>query len=287
MKTLLRAAAVLVGLLVVAVLGLMAVGTARLAGTLDVPPHDVPAVASTPESLAEGARLADVFACTECHGAGLEGTDFLDGGPFMRMPAPNLTGQAFTNVELERAIRHGVGADGRVLIVMPSEAFASMSDDDLSDLVGYIHSLPRQDVELMARSVGPIGRAVAAFQAPDLQPSRVIEQTEEHASLSGEPGAYYAPMCGACHGEDLGGKMFAGETPIWAPNLTDHVTGIAGWSEEAFDAALRRGVGIDGRELDPAAMPWRGFAGLEDREVAAIWSYVKGLPPVERSAPAS
>lgn len=287
MKTLLRGAAALVALLVVAVLGLMAVGTARLGGTLDVHEHGPPEVVTSPEALAEGERLADVFACTECHGAGLEGTDFLDGGPFMRMPAPNLTGQAFTAMELERAIRHGVGTDGRVLIVMPSEAFANMSDQDVSHLVSYIQSLPHREVELMARSVGPIGRVVAAFQAPDLQPSRSIDQSAEHVSVRGDAGAYYAVMCGACHGEDLGGKMFAGETPVWAPNLTDHPTGIATWSEEDFDAAVRRGVGIDGRELDSASMPWRGFAGLEDAELEAIWSYLKELPPVDRSAPAT
>ena len=91
--------------------------------------------------------------------------------------------------------------------------------------------------------------------------------------------------CAGCHGADLGGQMFNGEAPVWAPNLTNHATGLAGWSQGDFETGLQRGLRPDGRSLDAASMPWPGFAGLHPEEVSAIWSHLRALPPVDRADP--
>ncbi len=285
MKKLGLAVSALFALVLVAVLLFMAVGTVRLGARVEVPDHTVDLPPPGAESVAEGKRLAGVFGCSECHGADLEGADFLEGGPFMQLPASNLTGGRYTDLELERAIRHGVGKDGSTLLIMPSEAFEEMSDSDLGALLAYIGSLPSRDTDLIDRAVGPIGRIVAAFQAPMLQPSRSIVQSAVHASTAGDRGSYYASYCQACHGADLGGRMFTGEEPVWAPNLTAHATGLGAWSSEDFERALRKGMRPDGRALNSAVMPWRGMAGLTDDEVGAIWDYLRELPPVDRPQP--
>lgn len=273
------------GLILLFALTLILIGSFRLSRPVEVAAHEAPPPATDPVRIAEGRRLAEAFACTECHGPGLEGMDFLEGGPFMMLPAPDLTGARFTAEQLERSIRHGIGADGRVLVIMPSEAFVGMSDADLGALVGYIESLPARNTPLIERSIGPIGRAVSAFQAPVLQPARRIEQATTHPATHDGAVARFGSLCSTCHGADYGGQVFAAEEALWAPNLTGDATGAASWSLEQFSTAVRQGRTPDGRTLDSANMPWKGFSHLTDGEVREIWEFLRALPPVERPRP--
>lgn len=65
------------------------------------------------------------------------------------LAAPKLTpggvGKGMTDAAWNMAIRHGVGHDGRSLAIMPSTAFSTMSDDELSDLLAYLRSVPSRD----------------------------------------------------------------------------------------------------------------------------------------------
>ncbi len=286
MKLLLRGIAVIVVLIVVVSIGLMATGTVRLARAVEVADHLVPDPASSPATLQEGRRLADAFVCTECHGAELEGKDFLDGGPFMRLPAPNLTGGLLSAEAFERAVRHGIGSDGRPLIIMPSEAFVDMADEDLAALSGYVASLPRVETPLMERSVGPIGRAVAAFQAETLQPARRIEHPTVHVATTVGAGERFGALCATCHGADFGGQEFVAEQAYWAANLTSHPTGASSWRLADFAMAVQQGRTPDGRQLEPSEMPWRGFARLSEAEIEEIWLFLRSQPPVDRPRPA-
>src|ERR1700752_2917036 len=77
-----------------------------------------------------------------------------------------------------------------------------------------------------------------------------------------ERGRYLAVLsdCASCHTVPGSNQPFAGgraiETPfgnIVAPNITpDLETGIGSWSEDAFDAAVRKGLRPDGPHLFPA-----------------------------------
>lgn len=271
--------------LVSAALVAMALGSRQLKTTVDVNPHPVPA-ATDSAALETGRRLTHVYTCVGCHGEDLAGTLFVDGGPFMTLPAPNLTGSALTDEQWERAIRHGIGSDGRPLIIMPSEAFHGISNSDLGAMVGYLRSLLGVADSLPERSIGPIGRLVSSFQAEGLLSERRIEHSSPHPTGTPEPGAYYASFCAVCHGADLGGQMFAaGPESRWAPNLTLSETGLGSWSESDFRTALTQGRTPDGRALDPEFMPWPGFSNLTESEIDALWRHLRSVSPVARPRP--
>jgi len=104
-----------------------------------------------------------------------------------------------------------------------------------------------------------------------------------------ERGRYLAAVsdCISCHTAPDGGQLFAGgrpiETPfgdIIAPNITpDLATGIGAWSDEEFDAAVRRGIDRTGAQLYPA-MPYNAYTRMSRDDVLAIRAYLSTLQPI-------
>ena len=238
------------------------------------------------ESTAKGRRLAAISACIECHGADLSGTVFLDEGAIGYIPAPNLTsgqggiGGAYSNANWAGAIRHGVAADGRTLVIMPSYHYANYSDSDLGALIAYLKSVPPVDNDLGPRKLSFTGAIIFGVLAyGDWAVSQI-----DHAAVGGEgPAAAPSPQygeylvatasCGSCHGEDLAGNP--GNDSPKGPNLTPGGE-LATWTEADFFTALRTGQTPDGRELS-AEMPWRGYAQMTDTELGALWAYLQSL----------
>jgi len=71
-------------------------------------------------------------------------------------------------------------------------------------------------------------------------------------------------------------------------NLTPDETGIKNWTLEAFTKALKTGMHMGaerGRPIMPP-MPWMNLSNLEAQDYAAIFSYLKSLPPIENHVPA-
>jgi mono/diheme cytochrome c family protein len=105
-----------------------------------------------------------------------------------------------------------------------------------------------------------------------------------------ERGRYLATAadCTGCHTKPGSNKRFSGgrsiETPfggILAPNITpDRQTGIGAWSDDEFDAALRRGVRPDGSRLYPA-MPYTSYTKMSRDDVLAIRAYLNTVEPVD------
>lgn len=234
-----------------------------------------------PPLIARGQRVAAINGCTDCHGEDLSGTNFLEAMPFADLPAPNLTGQAYSEEQLRQAIRDGIGADGRALIIMPSTAFARMNDSDLDALVAFIQSRPRLDSDLMDRRIGQVGRVATAMRASEL----VADRRERIGAEGTSDGQYLTRLCMYCHGTDFGGAPVPGDRNRWAPNLTPHVTGLGGWTYEDFVIALREGWSRSRGSLDDT-MPWKGFQSFTDDEIRTIWDYLRALTPVERIVPA-
>ncbi|MEZ4417574.1 MAG: cytochrome c [Gemmatimonadota bacterium] len=288
MKLAFKLVGALLLLVVLIAAGAIGLGTTRFQASIGAPSH-TPATSADSAGVAEGRRLVQAYACRECHGSDLAGTDFIVGMPFMDLPAPNLTGGTFTPEQLERAIRHGIGADGRPLVVMPSRAFAHLSDEEIDAITSYLVSVPRQERTLIERSIGPIGRVVAATAADKLFEYRGIDQEVAHPASppSAEFGAYLVQLCAFCHGPDLGGKVVeTGPAPHWAPNLTpDPATGLGQWSLDQFRTAFQGGTRPDGRSLDSQLMPWTAFGAFNERESEAMWNYLRSLAPVERPVP--
>ena len=92
--------------------------------------------------------------------------------------------------------------------------------------------------------------------------------------------------CRDCHGEDLGGQVFADAPPfrVVAANLTRGKGGIgARYTVEDFDRAVRHGVKPDGRSV--VIMPSAAFHSLSDADMAAMIAYLQQVPPVDNELP--
>jgi mono/diheme cytochrome c family protein len=95
--------------------------------------------------------------------------------------------------------------------------------------------------------------------------------------------------CATCHGEDLGGKVYADMGPIGivaGPNLTPGQGGRgATFTNDDWVRAIRFGVHRDSTSL--IAMPSEVFMNMSDSDLGAVIAYLKQLAPIERTMPAS
>jgi len=120
---------------------------------------------STPERLERGKYLTEnVTPCFGCHSPrdwsknespeaqGMHGAG-MPNFPFEGLPgtvhAPNITPDKetgagnWTDDQMARAIREGIGFDGRALFpMMPYENFRRMSDEDLASIIVYLRTIP-------------------------------------------------------------------------------------------------------------------------------------------------
>lgn len=258
----------------------------------------------TPERLERGRYLAEhVLQCFICHS---ERDALLPGAPPVEarkgagavfsesegrlIVAPNITPDVetgaggWTDDMLARAIREGIGHDGRAL--HPSMwygSFAALSDEDLAAVVAYLRSIPA------------VRNTLPRTRLPD----------EERARIAGQPQPITAPVagpapgdalargkylvnvadCGGCHTSWYSDRMpglFAGGNRIerrygsaFSTNVTHHASGV-GYPADVFVAVMRSGkVG----SLS-ALMPWVAFKGMTDADLEAIHLALGTLQPV-------
>jgi len=264
---------------------------------------------STPARVERGRYLFSAANCAGCHSerdptqhgapvvSGTEGGGRILPDDF-RGPAvaPNITPDRETGAgnwsddQLARAIREGVGHDGRALSSrMPYVYYRKMSDEDLASVVVYLRSLapihramPKTDMvfplKYMMRSVPqPITDVVSG---PD--PSDQIQR-----------GAYLVNLghCSACHtprdrGQPTMVSMeFSGGTTFreWnlsaaSANITPDPSGISYYDESLFIRALRSGF-VGARKLS-AVMPFAQFRNINDDDLRAMLAYLRTVPPV-------
>jgi mono/diheme cytochrome c family protein len=266
---------------------------------------------ATPGRLARGEYLArGVLGCIDCHsehdwkapGAaiapGREGAGQIFPGEGLpgRIVAQNLTTDletgtgTWTDDQFARAIREGIGHDGRALFpLMPYPNFRHLSDEDMASVVVYIRSLPvvrnplppteiASPVKYLIRGVPrPLN---APVPPPDLStPERRGEYLVTLAS------------CGDCHTPMVNGqperdKAFAGGMEFKGPwgnvqsaNITPDKTGISYYNENLFIEAMRTGS-VMRRPLNPI-MPWDSYRHMNDQDLKAIFSYLRTVKPVE------
>ena len=272
---------------------LLAVGTvyaitsSRMGKTYatNVPMIPIPADSA---SVARGKHLTEtVGKCQGCHGDDYAGKIVSDDPVFARLTASNLTagkhgiGKSYTDEDWIRAIRYGIGRDGKSLRFMPSEAFTYFNDTDLGQIIAYLKSLPPADMEVEpARSIGPVARIISLVAGFPLVTASLVPQNLERPvvpeAATAEYGKYLidAGGCTGCHGPDLGGQKMNSTV---TPNLT--MSGeLAKWTHADFVKAIRTGQRPDGRILS-AEMPWPYMKGLTDTELAAMWSYLQAVAP--------
>jgi mono/diheme cytochrome c family protein len=266
----------------------------------------------TPARWARGKYIAEnQSACMDCHSPhdwtkhdslipeGMEGAgeDFsiLKGLPG-HVVVPNLTPDVQTGSggwsddALARAIREGIGHDGRTLFpLMPYESYRQMPDEDVASVVVFLRSLPPVrnplpqteiifPVKYLMRSVPqPVTEPVAA---PDL--SDPVKRGSFLVTMAG---------CRDCHtpmdkGAPLpnldmsGGQIFEGPWGrVAAANLTPDASGIPYYDEALFLQVMRTGY-VKARIVSQI-MPWRQYGGMTDDDLKAIFAYLKTLKPVK------
>src|SRR3569833_1310174 len=130
-------------------------GLFAIAGLAGLHPRTVPSVSpdvgGTAEQIDRGRDIADGF-CAGCHSSDLSST-VLTGGHDLGDHLPllgsfvssNLTPKGplahWSNGEIFRAIRNGIGADGRRLFIMSLTTADKLSDDDTKAVIAYLRSL--------------------------------------------------------------------------------------------------------------------------------------------------
>ncbi|MBK7782268.1 MAG: c-type cytochrome [Ardenticatenia bacterium] len=284
----------LVVVLALAVLAIFALSERRLARAYSVPEDDV-TIPTDADSVARGAYLATTVSnCRDCHGSDLGGTIFVDDPQLGRIIAPNLTsgqggtGKLLSDQDLVRAIRYGVATDGRALMIMPTEDYNGMSDEDLGAVIAYLRSVPPVDKELPSSLLRPLGRTLAALGKLDIFSIDHVDLNAPRAKtlkpeVSKAYGKYLAQIagCTGCHGPGLSGGAIPGAPPDFpkAANLTP--SGAVGdWQFQDFLSTIRSGKNPKGRQL-VEEMPWKSFAGMSDQELRAIWLFVESVPSRE------
>jgi hypothetical protein len=218
-----------------------------------------------------------------------------DGVPFVT--APNLTPDpetgagGWTDDQLARAIREGIGHDGRTLFpIMPYQRFRNMSDEDLASIIVFLRSIPPIRNPLPKSTVPfPLNRLINAAPEPVLAPVTADLSTPE------KRGHYITELatCGDCHtpmddrGNVVPGMEFGGGTNIIysgvkvaaSANLTPSVNGIPYYTEDLFIETIRTGR-VRSRELSQL-MPTRYFKNFTDQDLKDVFAYLKSLKPVD------
>jgi cytochrome c553 len=221
---------------------------------------------------ARGAHLAKVYGCNDCHGANLEGRLFFDEMPLARIAGPNLSLKIGhqSDADLARAIRQGVAADGRELWIMPSDAFANLTDAETADLLAYLRSKPPIGHVQIDKQLGPVGRLGAVLGKFRSAPALIAANRGAGLPDLGPQfaqGRSLARACVECHGADL-----KGSDGVKSPDLT-----IAGAYDEAdFERLLRTGIGAGDRKLGLMSETAPGrFNAWSHQEIGALHAYLK------------
>ncbi|MCB0083617.1 MAG: hypothetical protein KDE47_21910, partial [Caldilineaceae bacterium] len=139
----------LITLLIVA--SFLAISRIKQQYVVDIPPVSI---FVDDETLAHGKHVVSAISgCLECHGKDLGGKAFLDMPLVGTVYATNLTagkggiGAYYTDEDWVRAMGHGVSANQRMLLFMPSQHFRAYSTGDLNAVIAYMKTVPPVDRE--------------------------------------------------------------------------------------------------------------------------------------------
>ncbi len=280
----------------------------------DTPYPDV--AASTDSAvIARGHYIVrDVAPCAGCHGDPSQRAAYASGGdvplvggyafdiPPGKFYTRNLTSDSATGLgsvsdgAIARALRYGVGHDGRALL--PFMEMQGLADDDLRAVVSYLRTQPAVHNAVPPHHFNVLGMIVkATVLSKPVGPSATpLAQAPRGASV--ETGRYLAEsvaLCWSCHTERsqmtgaLTGPRYGGTTNFkeiddpthsWSPpNITsDPETGRLGkMNEDQFVARFRQG-----RVLPGSPMPWQAFSRMSEDDLRSIYRYLKSVPAVKR-----
>lgn len=275
----------LIVLLVLVAFGLSWRVNVRLNRTYNITPEAV-IIPTDSDAIEEGARLVAIY-CTNCHGDELEGTDFFNDPTLAVIDAPNLTsgeggvGSQLSDVDWVRAIRHGVGPNGKPLFIMPSRNYYFLNNEDLGQIIAFLKTAPPINHSANDHSTTLLGRVLMALGFfGDLIDAENIDHTAPlpftpKPGETVEYGQYLADTfgCRTCHGPQLaGGKDPNPEAPS-GPNLTPGGN-LGQWNDQTFITEIRF------RKSE--WMDFEALSHMSDAELLALWRYLQSLPAVSK-----
>jgi mono/diheme cytochrome c family protein len=301
--------------LVVSGIILLLAGFCTYVAAVGVPTYDPPSIPDlkiehTPARIARGEVIAQIQ-CMECHANSenrLTGKYLSEVPPlFGKLYSKNITQDKekgignWTDGELMYFLRTGVRRDGSYAPIMPQ--YPNMADEDLKSVVSWLRSdrFPVQATpqEGPASELSFVSKLLThTLMKPMPFPQHFIDLPDSTDLVA--LGKYTADAigdCYACHSGDLidqdkvhtektkgyygGGIQMVGENgePVITANLTfDDETGIAGkYTKEQFIQTVKGGVRPDGSVL---RQPMNPKPMLSDREVGAIYEYLKTVPKI-------
>jgi mono/diheme cytochrome c family protein len=261
------------------------------------------------QRLARGEYLVNgVMGCFGCHTdrdwskpgappiAGREGSGHVwsdQGMPWL--VAPNITSDKETGAgswsddALARAIREGIGHDGRALFpLMPYPNYRGMSDEDLASVIVYLRTTPPVRNQQPTSNIPfPLNRLNQSVP----EPVNSAVPASDQSSPQGR-GEYLVRMgaCAECHtpqekGQPITGMDFAGgfilyepNGPVASANITPAPSGIGYYNEATFVRAMREGK-VGARKLH-ASMPWYFYGKMTDDDLKSVYAYLQTLKPV-------
>ncbi len=275
----------------------------------------------TPERMARGKYLVEgLLQCWGCHSE----IDFTKrpalpvprkkaGGHFFpndelglpegnRVVAPNISPDpeygagTWKDADFVRALRRGIGHDGRTLFpLMPYNYFRSLSDEDLASAIVYVRSVAPVHIQ-QPKTI--LIDAIKKTLQP-LPPTEHVPQPDRSNRVAYGKYLVNAGHCDACHTpvdeqfNPIPGMDFAGGAPLigpWGPdpkkvytvtslNLTPDPSGISYFDERMFITAIRTGK-VNARPL-ANIMPWAFFRNLSDDDLGSIFAFLRTLKPVQ------
>ncbi len=207
-----------------------------------------------------------------------------------RMVSRNITPDAETGIGnwtddmLARAIREGVGNDGRVLgNAMPYHSMYDLSDEDMASIVVYLRAqkpihnplpssvLPEQEQRRLADNLKPITEPVPEPDRDD--PVAYGRYLLKVGECAGCHTAWRAPRIPGLLG---GGNEISGsEGEAYSTNITPHPTGM-GYGEAGFITIIQ--TGKNGTLSD--AMPWHAYRNIPETELKALYAFLQTRHPV-------
>ncbi|MBS1601214.1 MAG: c-type cytochrome [Bacteroidetes bacterium] len=278
-------------------------------------------VQATPARVARGEYLArSVAACVVCHSSRdesiyalpvKEGTVGMGGEVFSRelgfpgnIYAANLTPYhlgGWSDGELFRAITSGVSKDGHALFpIMNYPAYGRMDQEDVFSIIAYIRSLPAINHDVPATQLDfPLNFIVNTIPSP----AKMSPQPDSNNASA--YGKYLVTMasCVECHSKADKGKIIEGTEfgggrdfgvvngkTIYSANITpDMETGIGTWNRELFIGKFKQYTDSNyrprpvGKGEFNTPMPWLAYAGMREKDLAAIYAYLKTVKPIHNA----
>jgi mono/diheme cytochrome c family protein len=264
----------------------------------------------TPERLARGRYLVvGLVGCETCHSPKDWNTHGAPNLPGMELagqvlPVSNLPGTivasnltpdpqtgaaTWSDDEIARTIREGIGHDGRTIFpMMPYAAYRTLSDEDVASIVVYIRSIaPVRNSLPPTRVDFPVNYLIRTVPQPLAGP---VAGPGPQASPV-ERGKYLTVVGCGCHSPEdqkgpIRGLEYGGGEYLKGPwgevtsaNITSDVSGISYYDEAAFIQVMRTGY-VRARKLS-SIMPFGEFANLTDDDLKAIFAYLRSVPAVK------